>query len=344
MRDSVWCTIVTSAAVLALAGCSAQDPVSSTEDVAVTPAEKTISGSVAGACESCAPWPRMIQFPADFGPEGIAAGLNNTFYAGSVAASTFGQIYKGDLKTGRLKQLVATTGRPAIGMKYDSRSNLLFVATRGPAGATVYDATSGAVVRQYEFLPANAAINDVVLTPEGAYFTNSSPAAGAYLYRVGLGTNGQLGSATRIDLPANFAAAGNCSVGPPLSGNGVAVSDDGAYVILVHMSEGKLYRMSVATQQVQPIALSGGDVCSTDGMLMSGSTLYVVQNFLNRVAVVDMAQDHLSGTVTGHITEPFASRVGVKIPTTIADFGDYLYAVTGGFAPPSPDYAVRIEK
>jgi hypothetical protein len=32
------------------------------------------------------------------------------------------------------------------------------------------------------------------------------------------------------------------------------------------------------------------------------------------------------------------------VPTTIAEFGDALYAVTAGFAPPDPDVVVRLPK
>jgi hypothetical protein len=32
------------------------------------------------------------------------------------------------------------------------------------------------------------------------------------------------------------------------------------------------------------------------------------------------------------------------VPTTIAEFGNALYAVTAGFAPPSPDFVVRVSK
>jgi hypothetical protein len=69
-----------------------------------------------------------------------------------------------------------------------------------------------------------------------------------------------------------------------------------------------------------------------------------VQNALNRIAVVELAPDHLSGTITRHITEPFASNPAIKVPTTIAELGDALYAVTAGFAPPAPDFIVRLPK
>jgi hypothetical protein len=69
-----------------------------------------------------------------------------------------------------------------------------------------------------------------------------------------------------------------------------------------------------------------------------------VQNFLNRVAVVEISPDYLSGVVARYMTEPFTSNPAVSVPTTIAQFGHALYAVTAGFAPPSPDFVVRLRK
>jgi hypothetical protein len=98
-----------------------------------------------------------------------------------------GQILIGDLRTGDFVQHVAPTGRLAAGMKYDSRSNLLFVAG-GPSGrGTVYNASSGAEITFYQFQPPNTSgINDVVLTRHAAYFTTSP-----ILYRVALGPRGK---------------------------------------------------------------------------------------------------------------------------------------------------------
>ena len=69
-----------------------------------------------------------------------------------------------------------------------------------------------------------------------------------------------------------------------------------------------------------------------------------MQNQLNRVAVVDLSADYLTGEVVRYITEPFASNAGTRVPTTVAEFGNALYAVTAGFAAPSPDYVVRLSK
>jgi hypothetical protein len=85
-------------------------------------------------------------------------------------------------------------------------------------------------------------------------------------------------------------------------------------------------------------------VRNADGLLLDGKTLYVVQNADNRIAVVELSPDFLSGSIARYITEPFASNPATKVPTTIAEFGDSLYAVTGGFAPPTPDFVVRLQK
>jgi len=107
---------------------------------------------------------------------------------------------------------------------------------------------------------------------------------------------------------------------------------------------GQLYRIDTATYTTLPIDLSGGDVLNADGLLLDGKTLYVVQNAYNRVAVVELSPDFLSGAIVRYITEPFASTPATKVPTTIAEFGNLLYAVTAGFAPPAPDFVVRLQK
>lgn len=283
----------------------------------------------------------LIQLPPDFAPEGIEIGEQNTFYVGSMSGATAGQILSGQLGTGQLSQLVAPTGTPALGLKHDPRSNLLYVAGGGSGRGAVYDAASGAEVASFEFGSSPSMINDVALAGSAAYFTDSQL---PYLYRVAIGADGRPGETTRVDLPPNFGEPGTCADVPPIKGNGIAATPDGRYLILVHMSEGRLYRMDTGTGEVAPIEVSGADVCSADGLALDGNTLYAVQNFLNRVAVVELGPDFLSGTVTRHLTEPFASNAATKVPTTIADAGNALYAVTAGFAEPSPDYVVRVEK
>ena len=60
--------------------------------------------------------------------------------------------------------------------------------------------------------------------------------------------------------------------------------------------------------------------------------------------MVKLSHDRLSGIITGYITEPFASNPAIRFPTTIAEFGRFLYVVTYGGSLPSPDFVVRLRK
>jgi sugar lactone lactonase YvrE len=310
------------------------------------PASLRSEAPMVAATGGASSFPALIPLPEAFGPEGIAVGKGSTFYVGSLTPPNLGQILVGDLRTGDFAQLVAPTGRPAAGMKHDSRSNLLFVAGGQSGRGTVYDASSGAEIAFYKFQPpATSGINDVILTRDAAYFTTSQI---PYLYRVALGPAGEPSeNFEQIALPANFGVTGDCMGPPPvpsIRSNGIVADPNGTHLILVHTSEGQLYRIDTSTFTVVPIDLGGDDVCSGDGLLLDGQTLYVAQNFKNQVAVVELSPDHFSGSVTRYITEPFASNPATKVPTTIAEFGNALYAVTAGYAPPAPDFVVRLPK
>jgi sugar lactone lactonase YvrE len=308
------------------------------------------SEAPAPASQSSAPaFPDVIPLPDSFGPEGIAVGRGPMFYTGSLAPATFGQILVGDLLTGQVSELVAPTGRPALGMKYDPRSDLLFVAGGSSGRATVYAASSGDQIAFYQFRPPSSpppaipttVINDVVVTRDAAYFTESTA---PFLYRVSLGPGGEPSADfEEIPLTGNFGLAGGCA-GPPIKANGIDAVPNGEHLIVLHTSEGQLYRIDTATHAVAAIELGTDDVCSGDGILLDGNTLYVVQNVMNRIAVVALSPDYLSGRITRYITEPFASNPTTKVPTTLAEFGNFLYAVTAGFAPPAPDSVVRLLK
>jgi DNA-binding beta-propeller fold protein YncE len=307
----------------------------------------TIGGA---ATQSQAPvYPELIHLPAGFGPEGIAVGKGPTFYVGAGLgsnAAVLGQILIGDLRTGDVSQLVAPTGKTALGMKFDARSNLLYVAG-GPSGTgSVYDAASGAEVGVYQFRPPSSFppppppttfINDVIVTRDAAYFTDSVVPV---LYRVALGRRGEPSDQfDEIPLPADVFGAG-----PSPRANGIAADPSGKYLIVDHTTAGQLYRIDTATYTAVRIDLTGGDVLNADGLLLDGKTLYVVQNANNRVAVVELSPDFLSGAIVRYVAQPFASNPATKVPTTIAEFGNSLYAVTAGSAPPAPDFVVRLQK
>jgi streptogramin lyase len=285
---------------------------------------------VASALTSARAFPDFIPLPADFGPEGIAVGNGTTFYTGSLAATTRGQILVGDLRTGDVATLVTPDGVPATGMKHDPRSNLLFVARSTSGMGTVFNAESGDIVASYQFHTAPTFINDVVITRAAAYFTDTQA---AFLYRVALGPAGEPAlDATPIPLPSTFRT------------NGIAATPNGEQLFVVNGPTAQLFRIDTATHTPELVDLGGDTLPNADGLLLAGKTLYVVQNTRNRIAVVNLSAAYASGAIAGFITEPFTSNALTKVPTTIAQFGDALYAVTAGFAAPSPDFVVRVTK
>ena len=79
--------------------------------------------------------------------------------------------------------------------------------------------------------------------------------------------------------------------------------------------------------------LGGVSLVNGDGLLRRGpSTLYVVQNRLNSIAVLKLDRSFTSGTLKGAITDP-----RFDVPTTIAAFGNSLYAVNARFGVANPD-------
>jgi hypothetical protein len=143
-------------------------------------------------------FPDVIQLPDGFQPEGIAVGEDSTFYVGSIPT---GAVYRGDLQTGEGDILVpAQEGRAAIGMKYDERTGLLFVAG-GPTGfAYVYNGETGENVAEIQLTTGDRFINDVIVTKDAAYFTNS---AQPVMYRVALEENGELPAMPRVkEIPS----------------------------------------------------------------------------------------------------------------------------------------------
>lgn len=281
----------------------------------------TLVGNVAAA-----PFPETIPLPNGFQPEGIASGRGTTFYVGSIPT---GAIYEGDFRTGEGEILVpAQGGRSAIGLKYDPRSDLLFVAGGATGYAYVYDAETGANVAEIQLSTLPSFINDVVITQDAVYFTNSFQ---PIIYRVPLLNNGELPEQPIVE---EITLGGDYEFTPgAFNANGIAATPNGKTLIIVNSTEGALYKVDPSTGVATRIDLGTGAVPNGDGILLRGKTLYVVQNRLNQIAVIELSSDYTAGTIETVITSPL-----FRVPTTIAAFGDALYVVNARFGTvPTPD-------
>jgi hypothetical protein len=269
-------------------------------------------------------FPDVIPLPDGFQPEGIASGNGTTFYVGSIPT---GAVYRGDLRTGEGDELVhAQIGRSAIGLKYDERTGLLFVAGGSRGFAYIYNGQTGANFAEIQLTTLSSFINDVVITRDAAYFTNSFQPE---LYRVPLANNGEpLQPSETIPLSGDYVFTPGA-----FNANGIAATPDGKTLIIVNSVNGALYNVDPSTGSAMLIDLGGEAVPAGDGILLQGKTLYVVQNQLNQIAVVQLSPDLTSGTIVDTITS-----ANFRVPTTIARFGSSLYAVNARFGtPPMPD-------
>jgi sugar lactone lactonase YvrE len=259
------------------------------------------------------PFPTKIDLPRGFGPEGIEIGQGHTFYVGSIPT---GAIYKGDLRTGEGDVFSPGGGTASLGLALDQGH--LFVAG-GPTGnGKVIDTSTGEVLRTYQFTQQETFINDAAIAGDAAYFTDS---LNPFLYRVPL----DLGAAQAIPLTGDLQYQSGFNV------NGIDATPNGKTLILVQSNTGQLFTADPQTGVTEQI--DGVSVPNGDGILLSGGhTLYVVQNFFNKVAVVQLSPDLSSGEVVWEITNS-----GFDIPTTIDEFGNRLYAVNARFTtPPDP--------
>jgi sugar lactone lactonase YvrE len=255
-------------------------------------------------------WPETIRLPNGFQPEGIATS-GETFYVGSIPT---GAVYRGSLRTGRGAVLVrGGEGRAAIGVEV--RRGLIFVAGGETGKAFVYNARTGAPVATYTLTTGNTFVNDVVVAGNAAWFTDS---VNPVLYRVQLAATGRPGpevETIRLTGDLRYVAGFN------VNGIDATVSR----LILVQSNTGKLFTSTFAGV-TDEIDLGGTTLVNGDGILLSGRTLYVVQNRNNRIARVALNGALTAGRVTGFITDK-----DFDVPTTVDDYGRRLYAVNARF-------------
>ena len=278
-------------------------------------------------------FPDAISLPDGFAPEGIAFGSGTTFYVASIAT---GAVYRGDARTGEGSVVVpGLPGRSACGLRYDAGRNRLFVAGSRTGQAYVYDASTGATVAVYQLADPTAGptgINDVVMMHDAVYFTDDSRPV---IYRLPLGPNGALPPASAVQtipLTGDFQ-----SIPDGINGNGIVATPDERHLIVGNTFGGALYLVDVLTGRATTIEVDG-DVQFSDGLLLVGHTLYMVQGFFNRIAAINLSADFTSGTVEGTLTNP-----ALAFPSAIALFGSSFYAVNARFdVPPGPSVEYQV--
>jgi sugar lactone lactonase YvrE len=269
--------------------------------------------------------------PAATSAEGIAAGRGATFYAGDLFA---GDIFRGNVQRGTAERFIdAPTGRMAVGMAADTTHDLLFVAGGFTGQAYVYDLGTGATVATYQLTSsASTVINDVTVTQDGAWFTDSLQ---AQLYFVPVSAAGALGPSSTLALSGPAA-----DTSADFNLNGIQATANGKTLIVAHSGTGQLY--TVDPTSGASAAIAGVSVPQVDGIVLKGRQLWAVQN-TNQVSRIRLRPNLASGVVEEVITSDL-----FQVPTTAARFGSRLAVVNAkfntGFPPTATQYEVVVVK
>jgi hypothetical protein len=267
------------------------------------------------ATASATPFQHIIPLADGWQPEGIATGRGFTAYVGSLAD---GGIATVNLRTGlRDDEFVESATGPAVGLEYEAGADRLWVAG-GPSGQVrVYDATSGELLETYTF--AAGFINDLVATKDAVYATDSFI---PQVLVIPLASDGSLPdpeAAFSLDITGDFV------YGDGFNANGIV--EFGGWLLVPQSGTGKLFAIDPEIGDSVQL-LDEHSIDAADGLLLRGSTLYVVQNQLGLVSRWRIQ----GGLVTplGSITDP--DPEALDFPTTIAFAGGSLWAVNARFS------------
>jgi hypothetical protein len=288
-----------------------------------------LAAAVLSLGAAATPFPSSIPLPDDFAPEGVAVGVGTTFYAGSLWD---GDIYTGDLRTAKGRILVdrppagqganppgTPPGMQAAGMKVEG--DRLWVAGGLSGRVFAYDTATGSTVADVAVAsPGVALLNDLVVTSDAVYVTDSlSPR----LFVVPLSAGGAVGA------PHELAVTGPAGANLGFPGlNGIDATESGDLLVVGHTLLGGMYTLDPTSGVSAAIDLPEGAVPPgvSDGILLRGRTLWVVENFANRVVELDLSADLSAGTVARVIESGL-----FRIPTTMDVQGDRLVLVNARF-------------
>ncbi|MET9514090.1 superoxide dismutase [Streptomyces sp. NPDC002994] len=263
-------------------------------------------------------WPASFPLPDGFQPEGIAIGSRPYAYFGSLRD---GSVYAASLATGRGRIISEGTGAMSVGLKLDGAGRL-FIGGGFSRQIRVVDTHGGAILATYDVGTPTSMVNDVVLRPGIAWFTDSFRPV---LYGLPLGRHGELPSADRI-ITRNL--TGEWLQGADFTANGIERTPDSRALLVVNVAldGGALMRVDPRTGDARKVDLGPLKIPNGDGLLLLGRLLYVVQQAQSAIDVVRLNEAGTKGVLVTRITDP-----GFRIPTTAAAWGDRIYLPNARF-------------
>ena len=170
---------------------------------------------------------------------------------------------------------------------------------QGSGGAglvTVYDRQTGAFVARFSGGP-DSQTNDVALAPNGdAYVTNSFFPV---LYRIPAAALDQAQQEVQA-LPVVLSWDGTPFEYLPdsVNANGIVVSPDGRFLLVVSFASGQLFRVRLSDREVTEVDLGGTSLTGGDGMVLTADrALCVVLAQTNEVVKLQMDATYTQGVL-----------------------------------------------
>jgi len=279
-----------------------------------------LSGPVAAAT-------KVIVLPGATSAEGITDAGDGAFYTGDLIAGT---IFREDVRRGTAERFIEVPpGTGAAGLDLDRRHDLLFVAGGNGGKAYVYNTRTKAKVADYTFGdPRTSYINDVAVTPYGAWFTDSYHPQLFFVPDV----FGVLGSPRTLQL-SGPGAGGSPS---EFFMNDIISTPSGGTLLVAATTPGKVYAINPITGASKEVA--GIDVPSVVSLVLEDRRLWAVQ-LNDTISRWRLAGDLSHGVAAGTIEDDLFDQ-----PVSAAKIGGQLAVVNShifsGYPPTSPTYEV----
>ena len=265
-----------------------------------------VAPASAGSASARQLFPTVISLPDGFQPEGIAIGALPFAYFGSRAG---GSIYRANLVTGTRRddqprlRATASLGHQARPPRPALRRR------RGRGDGRVVDARTGDGLDDLRLhRPATTFVNDVVLTP------STRPGSPTPAARALQGAARPHGTARPTRSRPSRSPATSSSPPGATNANGIARTPDGRDLLVVQSNTGLLFRVDPRTGARHAGRPRRRAADQRRRALARGPPLYVVQNRLNQIAVVDLNR---AGTA-GHRWSRTITSPTFDVPTTVA--------------------------
>jgi sugar lactone lactonase YvrE len=275
-------------------------------------------------------YPVDIAMPDGSGPESIVIGEGPWAYVSSLQT---GVVFRVDLEHGTHEVFAPAVGPNAVGMALDWRGRL-FVCGGIDGSLTVIDTADRSVAARYRLGNDHSFTNEVLVTPDAAFVTDSFDPV---LYKLPFGEHGSLPTQdgiVRIPLSGDLVYQRGDTFAECFNANGIARTPDARAVLVVQTNTGRLFRVDTATGHATQVDLGGADVLWGDGMILEDHTLHVVQNLANTVSVIELNGNGTSGAIVERWSDP-----RFDTPTCMARFGNRFYLSNARFTIPEPERA-----